>query len=113
MLKRRVLLFSAILLILTNKVSAAWVTGMGVYTCETMLKEINEDREAGNEIFPIEVVYTTWIQGYLSALNYNWDSNKGEGFEEGWEISFTIKRCQSNPDQLVLEAVDAVWEEDL
>ena len=97
----------------STNVNAARILGIGTESCEEMLVSISEDRSSGNTIWPVEPIYLTWIQGYFSGLNYNFERNKGEGIDQDMQIELVISRCQGDPEQLILEAVDNVWEYDI
>ena len=109
----RVFLVIAMTIFASTNVNAAWILGIGTESCEEMLVSISEDRSSGNTILPVETIYLTWIQGYFSGLNYNFERNKGEGLDQDMQIELVINRCQENPEQLILEAVDNVWEYDI
>ena len=109
----RIFLVIAMTICASTNVNAAWILGIGTESCEEMLDSISEDRSSGNTILPVETIYLTWIQGYFSGLNYNFERNKGEGIDQDMQIELVISRCQEDPEQLILEAVDNVWEYDI
>ena len=94
-------------------VQAAWILGLGVEPCSEMLSSIYEDRKSGNDILPMEIIYLNYMHGYISGLNYNLDQMKGEGMDQDMMIEMVIRRCEANPEQLVVQAVDYVWENQL
>ena len=77
------------------------------------MASISEDRASGHTLLPVETIYLTWIQGYFSGLNYNFERDKGEDIELDMQIELVMNRCQENPEQLIVEAVDNVWEYDI
>ena len=93
--------------------NAATILGIGAESCEEMLASISEDRASGNTLLPVETIYLTWIQGYFSGLNYNFEKDKGEDIELDMQIELVMNRCQENSEQLIVEAVDNVWEYDI
>ena len=109
----RLFLVIALTICASTNVNAAWILGIGTESCEEMLVSISEDRSSGNTILPVETIYLTWIQGYFSGLNYNFERNKGEGIDQDMQVELVINRCQANPDQYIFEAVDNVWENDI
>ena len=108
-----IFLMIAMTICASSNANAAWILGTGAESCEDMLASISEDRESGNTLFPVETIYLTWIQGYFSGLNYNFERDKGEGVEPDMQLELVINRCGENPEQLIVEAVDNVWEYDI
>ena len=109
----KILLMIAMTICASTKANAAWILGIGAESCEDMLASISEDRDSGNTLLPVETIYLTWTQGYFSGLNFNFESDKGEGVDTDMQIELVINRCRENPEQLIVEAVDNVWEYDI
>ena len=97
----------------STNANAATILGIGTESCEEMLTSISEDRASGNTLLPVETIYLTWIQGYFSGLNYNFERDKAEDIDTDMQIELVMNRCQENSEQLIVEAVDNVWEYDI
>ena len=94
-------------------VQAAWILGLGIEPCSEMLGSIYEDRKSGNDILPMEKIYLNYMHGYISGLNYNLDQMKAEGMDQDSMIELVINRCEANPEEFVVQAIDYVWENQL
>ena len=105
-------LASALILILTSSnVKAAWILGVGTESCGEVLSAINEEKQSGLGMDLVETVYMVWAQGYISAINYYNDSDKGQYFENPEELTdLVINTCEQNTEQYFIEAVDYVYE---
>ena len=97
----------------STNANAATILGIGAESCEEMLASISEDRASGNSLLPVETIYLTWQQGYFSGLKNKFEKDNGEYIELDMQIELVMKRCQENSEQLIVEAVDNVWEYDI
>ena len=109
----RAFLVIATTICVSTNANAATILGIGGESCEEMLTSISEDRASGSTLLPVETIYLTWIQGYFSGLNYNFERDKGANIDLDMQIELVMNRCQENSEQLIFEAVDNVWEYDI
>ena len=110
-LKNMCLASALILILISSNVKAAWILGVGTESCGEVLSAINEEKQSGLGMDLVETVYMVWAQGYISAINYYNDSDKGQYFENPEELTdLVINTCEQNTEQYFIEAVDYVYE---
>jgi len=90
-----------------NTAKAWWVTGQGAISCGKVISNTKKYPEEMKEF------YLSWMQGYISGLNYGLDSNKGKINDHDAIWYAVMNRCHEKPLTDLYEAIFWVYHNEL
>ena len=99
---KKIFLYIFLSLMFSNTVSATYLV-LGKYGCGQILDDDRKDDTVSK--------YQTksYIQGYITGLNYANDSSKGEGVKSASLYYAVIKFCKENPFKGIHHAAEEIY----
>ena len=92
------------LLLLTSCTSTYLMKGAGGTSCATVLDKLAKEPGARGW-------YVSWLQGYVTRYNYQYNTKLGEGVEGETLLKVATNHCEANPlDEFPLAAESVISE---
>ena len=109
-LKQSLILISLFLVLsVNNTVLGTWIAGAGGRSCGYLL-EIENNRKQIDEVY---LQFVTWIQGYISGKNSMNGSQKSRGISHEALYFSVINYCRKKPLDMIADAVDEIYNNQL
>ena len=95
--------------ILSTNVNAGYIKGLGANSCGKVIDTINEGRRLNIEW--ADMMYTAWIQGYMSGLDNGKPSETSrlKNVDKDSLFFAVVNRCKAKPLDDLYEATEYVY----